>query len=982
MSHFSSLPGIPTLKGFLPTSPSKQPTAFVESPKVSEEVGPGAEGIKAVWQEGDLDDGRGKAPLLLVWRKRHALQIFTTTSSVIPDDPHVPETFPPPEEVLSIPTILYDGKTIRSSPSLTPAVSSSSNVEQVLCARLLERTADWKERGPLVAIITVTLAARSSALGALALVIVSLRTGIAIRRIELGTGTAAAVHSTTRAIAVSTSHPTPTVHLYDPITFSPLCSPVTELPVNPRTQLPVLALHGRLLAFATNDAPHAPGPTGLGSIVTAASSLRAAQAASAFTEKTRRTSSITDHSQQTAILASAVEIGGGVARGVWAGLKMGAKAAGKARNTGLAQSAPNDSSSGGLAGVDSDGAFDSESRSLDESSVLGDITITTTPTGGEWIKVVDLFPRLVRSKRTSKPAHPTSMPSTSAAGAESDTHAGYETVAHFRLPPSTSHLPLESTPSHVRSPRRSSNDKPHPVSYLSFSPTGTQLFAAPTDGRSFHIVQIQPAGALKSRIRGECKGEVWHVYELKRGHTSASVSEVSWDKAGRWVGVGTSKGTVHVFPITPTGGPPTAASHANPRISNSSQMYPLSAVIMPIVRLRPGRTATDTTPTHIQQPSIVSNSGAAFCFLDYRRHPVSGHLYCQDIAIFRPSVNILELARVDLRAINHAESSVVSAGSLQRRGSALTEMMRNKAFGEQSDLWSESSIKAKWTLPAGLDITTLLLNPSKARKLSGNGSSRSRSLARAEIQTHCINPRMLPTSIYLSRQVDFFAARPIDEYSPLSILDVEARTHRLVFRHEVEARSSSSVEPKSFDEPLSSALHSVIEPRLSPQLPGLPNGYPSRGKWHHAIPIRSVTAGLGEGVDRVKREYARAQHIRTRRRESEITANGLSFEEDAVFASGPERDIEVYPEDDEDNSNSSPSSGVLPTTNTESSLAGDEKDDRDKEEWGEGWEEEYRRAVEDDGGPDDLVLGLMDEEEEERRKWELRQKALARQFAK
>jgi hypothetical protein len=171
----------------------------------------------------------------------------------------------------------------------------------------------------------------------------------------------------------------------------------------------------------------------------------------------------------------------------------------------------------------------------------------------------------------------------------------------------------------------------------------------------------------------------------------------------------------------------------------------------------------------------------------------------------------------------------------------------------------------------------------------------------------------------------------------------------------VEAQASSP-ELKSFDEPLLSALHTVIESPTAGQIPGLPNGYPARNRWRSSVPIRHVAAGLGDGVHRVRREYVRAQHSRSFRRASAAAANKLSFEEDAVFASGDE--------------GSSPSSGVLPG----SSVAEDDREEPDG--WGEGWDEEYRRAVEDDGGPDDLVLGLLEEEEEERRKWEIKQKVI------
>ena len=235
-----------------------------------------------------------------------------------------------------------------------------------------------------------------------------------------------------------------------------------------------------------------------------------------------------------------------------------------------------------------------------------------------------------------------------------------------------------------------------------------------------------------------------------------------------------------------------------------------------------------------------------------------------------------------------------------------------------------------------------------------------RSLGYAEVQTHCSNPRILPSSIYLSRQIDFFAAKPIDEYSPISILDLEARMHRLVFRHEVEAQIASP-EAESFDEPLLSALHTVIESPPAGQIPGLPNGYPARNKWKSSIPVLQVAAGFGEGMERMRREYMRVQSSRSHRRAREVASNRLSFEEDAVFASGDEA--------------STPSSGVLP-----GSSPAEEEGREGADGWDEGWDEEYRRAVEDDGGPDDLVMGLLDEEEEDRRKWEARQIIVAKQY--
>ncbi|ORY31249.1 hypothetical protein BCR39DRAFT_527125 [Naematelia encephala] len=908
--HLPSLSGIPSLKGFLPTSPNNHAES---STSIS-----GTEGNTAVWQEADLGDGGGRVPLLLISSRSHALQIFSLSSSIPPDDPLVQEVFPAPEEVFNLPVITYDEATVKTTLGEEQTAGSE---EQVIGARFLEPSSSSRDHGPLVALLTLAPARRTA--GHIALAIVSLRTGKAIRRVDIGMGVNASATSSRRAIAIvsfysshltpqSISHPTPSLHILDPISLAPLYL-YSELPANPRTSLPTFAVSGRLLALATSEPPRTLGSDGLGSILTSRSTSRIR--ATSETHQSRLLPRPQDPSQGD-LLTSAVEIGGGVARGVWAGIKMGAKAANKARNGRLARSAPAESSStfGDDEERESDG---SEARSLDESS--GAEAPTPLKKGGDWVKVVDLFPRTGQEP---------------------------ETIAHFQLPFSRSigpPLPSEAAPGSARQAR--------PLSFLEFSPDDTQLFVS-TDGRAFHLLDLHPAGPDKAKVNS--KGMAWHLYELRRGNTAAIVSDVRWSKDRRWLGVGTGRGTIHVFPIQPSGGPPSASSHATMQVTNPEQLFSLSTIVSPFARLRPPRLAEDEVHPRPYAPSV-------FTFTEYRANPLAKGTFFQDVAVYRPRGNELELSRLSVRQVTRSSAATRDT---QRRGSALSDMMRAKAgFIDQTDLGLEHNVKARWILPDGGEEA--LASSVKAKRIPPHLTSRS--LARAEIQTHSNSLHVLPRSIYLSHQIDFFAARPIDEFSPLSIMDIEARTERQVFRHEVEARAASP-EITSFDGPLSSALHSVIESRPSPQLPGLPNGHPGR-KWRSAIPIRHVAAGLGEGVDRVRREYARAQHSRSRRRLSEVQANQLSFEEDAVFASGVE-----------DDGASSPSSGILPATNTESSVAGE--DEADTGEWAERWEEEYQKAVDDDGGPDDLVLGLLDEEEEERRQWQERQKILARQFAK
>jgi len=223
---------------------------------------------------------------------------------------------------------------------------------------------------------------------------------------------------------------------------------------------------------------------------------------------------------------------------------MGARAAGQARNGRLARSAPSEGP-GPLVKGDKTGV-DNEPRSLEESHLLDEPISTVSPSSAaEWIKVLDLIPS---SSRSNPNVVPTKVSACAPSPSSSSRLASpalmeAEVIAHFRLP--SNHSLTSSLASKPPSLARRASDLRSPsIALLSFSPSGTQLFAAPSDGRASHIVDIHPAGALKQVSRLECVGEAWHLFELKRGTTSASVCEVSWDKGGRWIGVGTGLGTV------------------------------------------------------------------------------------------------------------------------------------------------------------------------------------------------------------------------------------------------------------------------------------------------------------------------------------------------------------------------------------------------------------------------------------------------------
>lgn len=226
----------------------------------------------------------------------------------------------------------------------------------------------------------------------------------------------------------------------------------------------------------------------------------------------------TTSASTAAILSSAAGYGGMAARGIAAGLRKGAEMAQRAQRPEmklssnatadrLAKSAPVE----GSFLVDPDagehGTDDIDTEEYNSSAR----TRTSRPPTQErsrrplirWIKIVD-FPR-------------------------------DRVIALFQLPPAGSYSGMLS-PDHRYAGT---------VSFLSFSPNGTQLLAAQADGRACHVVQIHPTAAGAER-RGakDVHGEVYHMYELKRGNTPAEIKDVVWDARGRWLGVVSGQGTI------------------------------------------------------------------------------------------------------------------------------------------------------------------------------------------------------------------------------------------------------------------------------------------------------------------------------------------------------------------------------------------------------------------------------------------------------
>jgi hypothetical protein len=123
--------------------------------------------------------------------------------------------------------------------------------------------------------------------------------------------------------------------------------------------------------------------------------------------------------------------------------------------------------------------------------------------------------------------------------------------------------------------------KEHPISLLEFSTDGTSLMVATRSGQTMKVFQLRPA-ISGLRLRSTSASNVVssphsdtsalpspvHVYDLRRGRTSAVVDSLTWAHDARWMAVATEKGTVHVFATNPYGGPTDERSHLGGRVVN------------------------------------------------------------------------------------------------------------------------------------------------------------------------------------------------------------------------------------------------------------------------------------------------------------------------------------------------------------------------------------------------------------------------------
>ncbi|KAL6544429.1 hypothetical protein OROMI_023291 [Orobanche minor] len=88
-----------------------------------------------------------------------------------------------------------------------------------------------------------------------------------------------------------------------------------------------------------------------------------------------------------------------------------------------------------------------------------------------------------------------------------------------------------------------------PILSLCFDPSGTLLVTASIQGHNINVFRIMPGSFGVSS-----EPSYVHLYRLQRGFTNAVIQDISFSSDSRWIMISSSRGTSHLFAISPSGG--------------------------------------------------------------------------------------------------------------------------------------------------------------------------------------------------------------------------------------------------------------------------------------------------------------------------------------------------------------------------------------------------------------------------------------------
>ncbi|KAG1669950.1 Breast carcinoma-amplified sequence 3 [Nymphon striatum] len=150
-----------------------------------------------------------------------------------------------------------------------------------------------------------------------------------------------------------------------------------------------------------------------------------------------------------------------------------------------------------------------------------------------------------------------------------------------------------------------------PIAKMEFDDSGVLLLTACKLGHDFHLFRILPHPG------GSSLGAVHHLYTLHRGDTTSTVQDIAFSYDSRWVTVTTLRGTSHIFPITPYGGPVGVRTHTSAKVVNRLSRFYRSAGMEDV----PTKICLSGSRSHESHQNWASLQGSAGQMGNPRLHP-------------------------------------------------------------------------------------------------------------------------------------------------------------------------------------------------------------------------------------------------------------------------------------------------------------------------------------------------------------------------
>ncbi|KAI6096747.1 hypothetical protein F5141DRAFT_1011714 [Pisolithus sp. B1] len=527
----------------------------------------------------------------------------------------------------------------------------------------------------------------------------------------------------------------------------------------------------------------------------------------------------------------------------------------------------------------------------------------------------------------------------------------------------------DSAPWHIYNLRR--GHTPGVIEGIDISPDGRWV-AIGSGKRTVHIFSINPYGG-KPDHRSHVDARIWNVDRPQPLSTE-------------------------LLPVARLRFP-----RPDPALGSSSHGA-LSFIFLPGGIHMPGSLLPPPPP-----PVVASSPSTSSARSDLGHfHSASRSRNYKDILVFDPPSGILSLRRITMEerpkepgisspitsfatsisfpgtgyANRLGNSPPIQSSKEGRKTSGLTQQLLDVSV----ELVGKERVVATWQLRRRQDwgeVKQLMSEMSEQKRVEASNS-----LAHAELSTFSRHPEIVPRSVYLSHQFLFYTLGE-DYHALIRRLRFGIKGDRVVVRREVEpsivasgtalnmgkatVRGANELfvtgthggldhrAASSFDEPLANAIASGLDgPSGVLSIPMFPNGTAGRPRpfGAAALPIKSLKEGVGEGLDRLRREMHRVRSPK---------------EHDG------RRHLGVDPEGASEGSGISGITGVsLPTPSTHAGSLDVEGNvdvgravdgDLDEGEFGgEGdgrdwdWAEEDKRAA-DEAEQFDDVLGFMDEDQ-------------------